>query len=71
MLNEGVDPVSNTTIIPRAAYKAVTTASSIVYGAGRDERTSVVGYGFGWMRTAYRGHEVGANCISASQANLT
>lgn len=63
MLNEGVDPVSNTTIIPMAAYKIITTASSVVFGAGKDKLTTIVGYGMGWRRTAYRGNEVNMHLL--------
>lgn len=58
MVNEGVDPVSNRTILSKSTYKAVATASSIVIGSAANERTSIVGYGMGWMRTSYRGNEV-------------
>ena len=66
MLNEGVDPVSNTTIIPIAAYKVITTASSIVFGAGKDKLTTILGYGMGWRRTAYRGNEVNVHLLVGS-----
>lgn len=57
MLNEGRNPVDNSTIIPISAFVAITTASSIVNGQGNGE-VSVLGYGMGWARFSYRGHDV-------------
>lgn len=57
LLNGGVDPTSNATIIPRSAFEAVTTASAIMFGTGIPAERSLMGYGMGWMRTSYRGQE--------------
>ncbi|KAI0326062.1 beta-lactamase/transpeptidase-like protein [Cubamyces sp. BRFM 1775] len=42
LLNSGVDPVTNRTIVPAQAEKEL----------------SVVGYGMGWFRMSYKGHDV-------------
>ncbi|KAI5123304.1 hypothetical protein M0805_009325 [Coniferiporia weirii] len=56
LLNEGVDPLSNKTIIPKSTFEASTTASVIMSGTGSG-RQSIAGYGMGWLRTSYLGHE--------------
>lgn len=58
LLNAGVEPVSNTTIIPRSVFDEMTTAHSVVYGSSPAPDSSLIGYGMGWDRWSYRGHEV-------------
>lgn len=58
LLNEGVDPVSNTPILSKKTFKAITTASALVLGSSSDENVSIVGYGLGWDRYSYKGYEV-------------
>ena len=60
LLNEGVNPVSNTTIIPKQAFKDITTASAIANGAPQAEHLSINGYGMGWRRQSYKGYDVSA-----------
>ncbi|RPD57950.1 beta-lactamase/transpeptidase-like protein [Lentinus tigrinus ALCF2SS1-6] len=57
LLNEGVDPSTNTTIIPLAAFAEMTAARTIVSGVPAGD-LSIMGYGMGWFRMSYRGHDV-------------
>lgn len=58
MVNEGVDPMTNKTIVPRSAYQEVTTAHKLVDGLSSQPYFSMEGYGMGWSRKSYQGHEV-------------
>jgi len=58
LLNKGVDPVSNTTVVPRAVFDMVTTAHTIVSGDPTTPEQSISGYGMGWVRLSYKGHEI-------------
>ncbi|KAI0318417.1 beta-lactamase/transpeptidase-like protein [Amylostereum chailletii] len=53
LLHAGVNPSTNTTVIPHAVFRGITTAHAIV-----PSRTPVTGYGMGWFRTSYLGHDV-------------
>ncbi|KAJ7829028.1 beta-lactamase/transpeptidase-like protein, partial [Mycena olivaceomarginata] len=57
ILNGGVDSLTNTTIIPKATFDLATTGRSILTHQG-DGLLSAMEYGLGWVRTAYRGHEL-------------
>ncbi|KAJ7258110.1 beta-lactamase/transpeptidase-like protein [Mycena haematopus] len=57
ILNGGVDSQSNATIIPSAALELVTSGQSVLTNQG-DGLLSIMEYGLGWVRTAYRGHEL-------------
>ncbi|KAI0767194.1 beta-lactamase/transpeptidase-like protein [Fomes fomentarius] len=57
LLNRGVDPVTNTTIIPASVLTETTTAHAIVSGTASGD-LSITGYGMGWFRGSYRGHDV-------------
>ncbi|CCL99820.1 uncharacterized protein FIBRA_01844 [Fibroporia radiculosa] len=58
LLNSGVDPVSNTTILPRSVFDEITTAHTIMKGTPDSPEISVAGYGLGWMRFSYQGHDI-------------
>ncbi|KAH9922373.1 beta-lactamase/transpeptidase-like protein [Fomitopsis serialis] len=58
LLNEGVDPETNLTVIPRSIYEEMTTAHAVVTGAPRYSYTAVKGYGMGWERTSFQGHDI-------------
>jgi len=61
LLNKGVDPASNKTIIPRSVYDMVTTSHTLMEGnpsASQAQQFSIVGYGMGWTRTSFKGHDV-------------
>ncbi|KAL5511226.1 hypothetical protein ACEPAH_4441 [Sanghuangporus vaninii] len=45
-------------IIPKSVYDAVTTSSVIELGQPSDPEFSVAGYGMGWFRFSYQGHDV-------------
>lgn len=55
LLNSGANVATNETIIPRAVFNEVTTAYAIVQGGPEEQ---LVGYGMGWGRSSYLGHEV-------------
>ncbi|KAH8102687.1 beta-lactamase/transpeptidase-like protein [Cristinia sonorae] len=57
LLNKGVNKDTNATVIPRSAFDAVTTSHAIVAGRGSSPHTSISGYGMGWHRVSYSGHE--------------
>jgi hypothetical protein len=58
LLNEGVHPKTNETIIPHSAFKEATTAHAIVFGRPDQPHLSIHGYGMGWGLQSYQGHEV-------------
>ncbi|TFY56936.1 hypothetical protein EVJ58_g7336 [Rhodofomes roseus] len=58
LLNRGVDPASNRTIIPRSAFEEITTAHAIIAGRPMTPEMSVMGYGLGWQRLSYQGHDM-------------
>ena len=49
--------MTNKTIIPSSVYAETTTAHTIVSGGGTAD-LSIMGYGMGWFRMSYRGHDV-------------
>ncbi|KAI0752773.1 beta-lactamase/transpeptidase-like protein [Daedaleopsis nitida] len=57
LLNEGVDPVTNRTVVPPSVFIETTTAHTVVSGAAMGD-LSIIGYGMGWFRMSYRGHDV-------------
>ncbi|KAJ6510503.1 beta-lactamase/transpeptidase-like protein [Mycena sanguinolenta] len=59
LLNFGVDPETNKTIIPQTTFDLATSAISIAVNKG-PTLTSIMGYGLGWARLSYCGHERGA-----------
>lgn len=50
--------MTNKTIIPSSAFEEVTTVHSVVIGRGYQPYFSIQGYGMGWTRKSYQGHEV-------------
>ncbi|KAI1784867.1 beta-lactamase/transpeptidase-like protein [Ganoderma leucocontextum] len=59
VLNGGVDPVTNKTVIPASAYDETTTARIIQAGnVTNDKTTSIIGYGLGWQRNSFMGHDI-------------
>ncbi len=62
LLNNGVDPVTKATVVPELVLAEVTTAHTIVNPRAPSSELSISGYGMGWMRQSYRGHEV---CLNA------
>ncbi|KAI0253805.1 beta-lactamase/transpeptidase-like protein [Lactifluus subvellereus] len=59
-LNDGVDPDTNTTVIPPEALETVTSAHTIVDGNPRyrSESCSFIVYGLGWLRLSCIGHDI-------------
>ncbi|KAJ7237632.1 beta-lactamase/transpeptidase-like protein, partial [Mycena rebaudengoi] len=57
IMNGGVDPQTSIQIIPNATVDLATTGHSIFTDEG-NVFFSVIEYGLGWVRTAYRGHEL-------------
>jgi hypothetical protein len=60
ILNGGVDPNSNVTIIPPAQFEVITAAHSIVIPDASAQISTEV-YGLGWGRLSYLGHDVSAS----------
>ncbi|GBE87232.1 beta-lactamase/transpeptidase-like protein [Sparassis crispa] len=60
LLNEGVDPVTNRTIVPLATFNAMTTAYAVSRGVSDVSipELSIEGYGMGWFRESYEGHDI-------------
>ena len=61
-LNGGVDPNTNTTIIPPAEFNVITSAHSIVSPNATAQSSTVV-YGVGWARLSFLGHDVSESCV--------
>ncbi|OBZ75017.1 hypothetical protein A0H81_05171 [Grifola frondosa] len=57
LLNAGVVPSTNRTIIPQWVFDEVTTAHAITNGQPPAD-LSIQGYGLGWGRWSYKGHEI-------------
>ncbi|TBU44391.1 beta-lactamase/transpeptidase-like protein [Dichomitus squalens] len=57
LLNKGVDPLTTATIIPASVLEAMTTTRAVVSGIPEGP-LSIIGYGMGWFRMAYKGHDV-------------
>ncbi|KZT23833.1 beta-lactamase/transpeptidase-like protein [Neolentinus lepideus HHB14362 ss-1] len=57
LLNKGVHPKTNETIISFSAFNEITTAHIVTDGKAPNPNLSVAGYGMGWWRQSYRGHE--------------
>ena len=57
LVNGGVDPYTNNTIIPSSVLSTITTSymveSVIPIGPG----VSIMGYGAGWQRMSVQGHD--------------
>ncbi|RPD58606.1 beta-lactamase/transpeptidase-like protein [Lentinus tigrinus ALCF2SS1-7] len=58
LLNGGVNPYTNHTVLPRSVFDEMTSAHSIVIAQPVKPSTSITGYGMGWMRTSLLGHDV-------------
>ncbi|KAI0261080.1 beta-lactamase/transpeptidase-like protein [Gloeopeniophorella convolvens] len=72
-LNGGVDPRTNTTVVPPSALEAATSAHSIADSTPQSSVYSIRGYGMGWARFSYAGHDFiqhtgGAPGVSATIA---
>jgi hypothetical protein len=61
ILNGGVDPDTNVTIIPSAEFEVITSAHSIVSPDASAQSSTLV-YGLGWLRISYIGHDVSESC---------
>lgn len=58
LLNSGVDPHTNKTILPGMTFNETVTAHTIVDGRATIPQVSIVGYGMGWGIESYSGHNV-------------
>ncbi|KAI0629472.1 beta-lactamase/transpeptidase-like protein [Trametes polyzona] len=58
LLNGGVDPATNVTIIPPSVLSNMTTARPIESSVLTQAHVSDMGYGMGWFRMLYKGHDV-------------
>ncbi len=62
ILNGGIDPDTNITIIPPAQFDVITSAHSIV-SPNVSAETSTLVYGLGWFRMTVIGHDVSESCF--------
>ncbi|KAI0774853.1 beta-lactamase/transpeptidase-like protein [Trametes elegans] len=60
LLNRGVDPNTNTTIVPKSTFANMTATRPIQNDAlaAGPEDPPVPSYGMGWFRLAHKGHDV-------------
>ncbi|EMD35204.1 hypothetical protein CERSUDRAFT_116672 [Gelatoporia subvermispora B] len=60
LLHEGVDPATNQTLIPKSIYDEMTRSYAIVQDSVDPDvpELSVMGYGMGWFRQSYNGHDI-------------
>lgn len=58
LLNHGLNPNTSDIVVPRDVLEEVTIAHCITDATGPDEHTSIRGFGMGWVRYSYLGHEV-------------
>ncbi|KAI0742294.1 beta-lactamase/transpeptidase-like protein [Daedaleopsis nitida] len=58
ILNGGVDPVTNKTIIPARLLAETTAARVVETGTTPDPAMSIIGYGLGWERKSFFGHNI-------------
>ena len=73
MLNGGVEPRSNRTIIPPPLFDLLTASYMIVSGTPTNRRRlSLSGYSSGWARESVQGHDVSTLlCVLTQYALLT
>lgn len=55
-LNKGVH--NNVTVIPLSVYGNASQSYSVSISASPDPELSIQGYGMGWFRNSYLGHDV-------------
>ncbi|KAI0669553.1 beta-lactamase/transpeptidase-like protein [Trametes maxima] len=57
LLNNGVDPITGRAVLPASIITNMTAARVVQNGAPAGD-VSIIGYGMGWFRMAYKGHDV-------------
>ena len=55
-INEGVH--GNRTVFPASVYRNVSYSCSVAFDHPNAPGQSIGGYGMGWLRDSYRGHDV-------------
>ena len=58
LVNGGVDPYTNNTIIPSSVLSTITTSYMVESGIPIGPGVSIMGYGAGWQRMSVQGHDV-------------
>ncbi|KAI0713045.1 beta-lactamase/transpeptidase-like protein [Cerioporus squamosus] len=58
LLHAGVNPYNNRTVVPRSVFDEMTSAHSIFIGRPLSPLTPLAGYGMGWLRTSFLGHDI-------------
>lgn len=58
LLNSGVYPATNVTVIPKEAFEEITGTHFIVSSSPKSADVSISGYGMGWERWSYHGYDV-------------
>jgi hypothetical protein len=70
ILNGGIDPDTNVTIIPSAQFDVITSAHSIV-SPDVSAETSTLLYGLGWYRMTLIGHDVSGSFLKKKPQYVT
>ena len=68
LLNDGINPHTNESVIPKKALDAVTAAYSVLSDVVPTRETSWYSYGMGWSQFSYKGHEVCVNVNTLTKA---
>jgi len=58
LLNKGVVPQTEQRLLSESGFDHITTANAIVLGNAPTSRISIMGYGLGWLRLSFRGHDM-------------
>ncbi|KAI0090893.1 beta-lactamase/transpeptidase-like protein [Irpex rosettiformis] len=58
LLNEGVDPITNKTILPKSVFEEVTSGWSLISSMGLALGQPLSAYGHGWIRYSLYDHEI-------------
>ena len=58
LLKSGRHPSSNKTVVPLSVFDMTTTVQIVVNKKAPHPEFSLSGYGMGWARLSYQGHEV-------------
>ncbi|OCH90097.1 beta-lactamase/transpeptidase-like protein [Obba rivulosa] len=61
LINGGINPWTNTSVIPESVVQETTTSITITTGRAPAPELSLLGYAMAWHRSTYRGHEIVAH----------
>ncbi|KAI0317841.1 hypothetical protein OF83DRAFT_1186356, partial [Amylostereum chailletii] len=58
LLNSGANLDTNTTLLSPFSFEETITSYSIFDGRPHSRSLSIIGYGLGWFRVSFQGHDV-------------